>query len=322
TDERFRPFYPHPSIGRVMSLQTASSSREPSSQVVELWKRAKVPVGERNDDLPITRTVVSQRLAGERSWLWTNISQLSPKDQTMMVSNLAQYWPYPWERRALNWPIHAGILANCITSAAIATKISADMVMFNPKMSFLEAVRQCPRSPFVFGVYTSGIAYYMMRQVFIVPEVFTERPCSSCVLSKSVAIALGTGVAVPLLTTPYLCHYININRQPKEKFPSVSNYIEFLTLCWEGSRAARSLLIKLIPFQALVAAVSTYSVLWGRERVFGTLDADPEFAKDLLLKVQLKVTLKQRVMDYLHGSSLYNVITGNPTPEKDHVQLD
>ncbi|KAK6060552.1 hypothetical protein COOONC_01788, partial [Cooperia oncophora] len=122
-----------------------------------------------------------------------------------MVSNVASNWPYAGERRALNWPIHGGILANCITS----TMIVPNAFMFNPKMSLLESIRTCPRSPFAFGVYTSGISFYMMRQhAAVVPDVFSEhKPCSSCVLSKNVAIALSTGLVLPLLTTPYLCHY-------------------------------------------------------------------------------------------------------------------
>ncbi|KAK5985084.1 hypothetical protein GCK32_006094, partial [Trichostrongylus colubriformis] len=192
-----------------MSTHAASTSKEPSPQVIELWKRSKIPTETRHDDLPITRTTVSQRLSGERSWLWTNISQMSPADQANMISNVARSWPYPLERRAMNWPLHAGLLANCVTSTVIATKTSADMVMFNAKMPFLEAIRECPKSPFVFGVYSSGIAYYALRQILVAPDILTEKkPCSSCVLTTSVLIALGTGVLVPLMSTPYLCHYI------------------------------------------------------------------------------------------------------------------
>ncbi|KAK6060553.1 hypothetical protein COOONC_01789, partial [Cooperia oncophora] len=113
-----------------------------------------------------------------------------------------------------------------------------------------------------------------------------------------------------------------LQRQEIRKLPSVTNYLDFLALSWEGSKAARSLLIKLIPFQALVAAVSTYSVLWGRDRIFGTLDADPDFAKELLLNVQLKPSLKQRMLDYLHGIPFFDEITGKPTPESDRVRVN
>lgn len=41
------------------------------------------------------------------------------------------------------------------------------MVLMSPKMSFLEAIKKAPKSPFVFGVYTSGITYYVLQQVHI-----------------------------------------------------------------------------------------------------------------------------------------------------------
>ncbi|KIH51493.1 hypothetical protein ANCDUO_18421 [Ancylostoma duodenale] len=148
---------------------------------------------------------------------------MSPSDQAVMMTNLISMWPYPLEQKALNWPLHAGLLANCVTSTFIATKISSDMVMFNPKMSFIESIRQCPKSPFVFGVYSSGIAYYVLRQL--------------------------------------------LQRQ-NQKFPPVKNYLDFLALSWEGSRAVWPSLIKLIPFQFAVAAFSTYALLWGRDRYF------------------------------------------------------
>lgn len=196
------------------------------------------------------------------------------------------------------------------------------MVLFNPKLSFLESIRQCPKSPFVFGVYTSGVAYYMMRQMLVVPEVFTEkRPCGSCVLTRNVAIALGTGIALPLLSTPYLCYYVMLQRQSK-KFPAVTNYLDFLALSWEGGRTARSMLIKLIPFQVAVAAISTYALLWGRDRIFDTLDADPDFAREVLIEVQSKPSLKQRMLDFLHGIPILGDITGNASPESERVRVN
>lgn len=56
---------------------------------------------------------------------------------------------------------------------------------------------------------SSNYLPFNLFQMLVVPEVFTEkRPCSSCVLTRNVAIALGTGIALPLLSTPYLCYYV------------------------------------------------------------------------------------------------------------------
>uniref|UniRef100_A0A1I7WSI8 Mitochondrial pyruvate carrier n=1 Tax=Heterorhabditis bacteriophora TaxID=37862 RepID=A0A1I7WSI8_HETBA len=90
---------------------------------------------------------------------------MSPSDQAVMMNKLTSFWPYEYERRALNWPMHIGLITNCITSSMIATKINSDMVMFNPKMSFLESVKKCPKSPLIFGIYSSGLTYYVTQQV-------------------------------------------------------------------------------------------------------------------------------------------------------------
>ncbi|KAJ1366562.1 hypothetical protein KIN20_027249 [Parelaphostrongylus tenuis] len=307
-----------------MSQDAFSSPKEESSvKVVDMWKRATPPPMElkRSDKLPMTRTTISQRLSGERSWLWTNLSQMSPSDQAVMISNIAAMWPYSNERRALNWPMHVGLLTNCLTSTLIATKISSDMVAFNPKMPFLEAVRTCPKSPFMFAVYSSGMAFYALRQILVTPYIFNEnKPCSSCMLSRSVVISLISGIAMPILTTPYLCYYIMIQRDPS-KYPIVKNYIDFLTLSWTGNSSARSVLLKLIPLQAAITAISTYALLWGRERIFSTLDSDPDFARELLISIQLKPTIKQRITDYLRSIPYFSDVVGKPEPETERLRV-
>ncbi|VDM64631.1 unnamed protein product [Angiostrongylus costaricensis] len=233
---------------------------------------------------------ISQRLSGERSWLWTNLSQMAPSDQAIMMANIASMWPYSSERRALNWPMHIGLITNCFTSTIIATKINSDMVAFNPKMAFLESIRTCPKSPFVFGVYSSGVVFYALRQILVTPHVFNEnRPCSSCMLSGSVLISLASGIALPFFTTPYLCYYILLQRD-SNRYPVVKNYIDFLTLSWTGM-------------------------------IFNTLDSDPDFARELLISIQLKPTFKQRIMDFLRTVPYFSDVIGKPGPETERLRV-
>ncbi|KHJ77116.1 hypothetical protein OESDEN_23264 [Oesophagostomum dentatum] len=137
-------------------------------------------------------------------------------------------------------------------------------------------------------------------------------------LARSSLIALASGIVLPMLATPYLCYYIMLQRQD-QKFPPVRTYLDFLALSWEGSRVARPLQFKLIPFQVAVAAISTYFLLWGRDRMFDTLDADPDFARDLLVSVQLKPTLKTRVLDFLRSVPYASDFIGKPPPETERV---
>uniref|UniRef100_A0A158P7N7 7TM_GPCR_Srx domain-containing protein n=1 Tax=Angiostrongylus cantonensis TaxID=6313 RepID=A0A158P7N7_ANGCA len=196
---------------------------------------------------------------------------MAPSDRTIMLTNIASMWPYNSERRALNWPIHIGLITNCFTSTIIATKINSDMVAFNPKMGFFESIRTCPKSPFVFGVYSSAVLFYGLRQILITPYVFNEnRPCSSCMLSRSILISLASGIALPFFTTPYLCHYI----------------------------------VKLKCF-----------------RIFNTLDSDPDFARELLISIQLKPTFKQRIMDFLRTVPYFSDVVGKPGPETERLRV-
>ncbi|CCD65433.1 DUF1691 domain-containing protein [Caenorhabditis elegans] len=165
---------------------------------------------------------------------------MSSADQAHLMSRLSSTWPFRDERRALTWPVHAGLVANCVTSSLIATRINSEMFLYDAKAKFFESIRKCPKSPFVFGVYSSGVTYFMLHQVLVTPKVYNElTPCPSCLVINSIAIGLLTGIALPMLATPYLAHYVLINREANtggssRAMPVVNNLLEFLTLGWEG----------------------------------------------------------------------------------------
>ncbi|GMT05415.1 hypothetical protein PENTCL1PPCAC_27589 [Pristionchus entomophagus] len=237
------------------------------------------------------------------------------------MSRLAASWPYENERRALNWPVHVGLFANMVSSALICTKINADMVLFNARTSFFEAVKKAPKAPLVFGIYSSGVTFFVMHQVFISSALFGEdRPCSSCLLSTSATVAITSGVAVPMLSTPYLCHYIQ-NGYNAKHFPPLKNMIEVLTLCWEGSRAVRPLVPALIALQVAVAAASTYAALWGRSRLFDTLDSDAELARDLMIGAQSKLGMKEKLTNWLANVPFFGGVIRETPPEQERLQV-
>ncbi|GMT31897.1 hypothetical protein PFISCL1PPCAC_23194, partial [Pristionchus fissidentatus] len=300
----------------------AQSSGGPSTDIVDLWKRSEelVKISAVKSPQAIAPASSSQ-LSTERSAIWTNLSQLSPADQATIMSRLAATWPYAKERRALNWPVHAGIIANCLTSAAICTKINADMVLYNAKTPFLEAVKKAPKAPFVFGIYSSGVTFFVMHQIFISPSIFGEaRPCSSCLMSTAAAVALTSGVAVPMLSTPYLAYYILLQRST-DKFPPMKSMMDVMTLCWEGSRAARPLLPAVVAFQVAVATAATYAALWGRSRLFDTLDSDVELARDLMVGAQSQMGMKEKVLDWIAKVPLLGGVVKETPPEQERIKV-
>ncbi|CAJ0941957.1 unnamed protein product, partial [Mesorhabditis belari] len=287
----------------------------------ELWKRSEGPSTAPLGTPVIHQSAIGERFSSSRSTLWTNFSQLSPSDQGRFFSKLTSVWPFPWERRAVSWPIHASIIANSLTSSLIATRICADMILYEPKAKFFDVIRRTPKSPLVFGVYSSGVAFYMLHMSFITPKIFTEDdPCSSCTLSKGVLISLATGIALPLLSTPYIAYYVLLQREPKMKYPLITKSQEMLAIAFTGNKAARSLLPVLVPFQVAVAAISAYVLLWGRNRIFSTMDADPDLAKEVMTAAQVMEGPKEKIMKWLHNAPLLSGFVAEPAPENEKLR--
>ncbi|MFH4977320.1 hypothetical protein AB6A40_004029 [Gnathostoma spinigerum] len=265
---------------------------------VELWKRASLEkVGSADDqqETAISRSSIVERLSGKRSVVWTSLSQMAPIEQADFMRKLVGYWPYKVERRAVNWPIHLGILTNCITSSRIATAVNADMFLFKADTPFLEAVRQCPKSPLVFGIYTSGILYYVFQQEFVYNILYREdRPKNSSVLSRYILSSLVSGIVLPVLSTPYISYYVMLN-QRTERYPQANGLIEFLCLCWESSKSVIRILPRLMALQLGASVIGTYCVLWGRNRIFDSMDADPDLVRDTMILAQSSTSLKYKL---------------------------
>ncbi|EGT38019.1 hypothetical protein CAEBREN_03967 [Caenorhabditis brenneri] len=246
-----------------------------------------------------------------RSTLWQSLSSMSSADQAHLMSRLSSSWPFRDERRALTWPVHAGLLANCVTSSLIASRINSEMFLYDAKTKFFDSIRRCPKSPFIFGIYSSGVTYFMLYQMLVTPKIYNElTPCPSCLVINSIAIGLTTGIALPMLATPYLAHYVLINKETiaggAKSLPVVNNLLEFLTLGWEGSKPARPVVGACAAIQMVVSFGAMYAMLWGRERMFNTLELDSDLARKLVAEAQTSSSLKQKILDFLRRIPLVN----------------
>lgn len=281
---------------------------------VDLWNRASLKVksslsGPQHS--AINKEHIAERLSGERSMVWTSLSQMAPANQATFVKTVVQNWPYTLERRALMWPLHFGVVANSITASAIATRVNADMFLLKADTPFLDAVRQCPKWPLALTVYGSGMLLYGCTVSFIQNILYREkRPCSSCVLTRAVLIALGTGIVMPMLTSPYLSYYVLLQRE--QKFPRVKNYIELAVLCREGTRAITPVLSRLVVFQTVVTAVGAFCMIWGRNRIFDSMDAAPELVREIMLSRSEKPLLKERLDRLLSKIPIFGRLSEKP----------
>ncbi|PAV76742.1 hypothetical protein WR25_17681 [Diploscapter pachys] len=293
---------------------------EKKVDIVELWRASEsLPVQGRNkEDVALTRSSITERFQGERSDVWKNFGFITPKAQGIIIRKVINDWPYWKERYAMTLPFHFTAASTCISSVLIATRINSDMIGFNPKMGLIESCRTLPKSPWITSCYVSGITYVLLYTALVQPQIESElHPCASCVLGQNIAAAMIGGALLPAVCTPYMCGFLMM--QETKKFPEPRNLLEMVTMCWEGSKIARTRMALVLPLQVAVAAASTYTLLWGRDRFYKTMDADPDLARELIHKSMNTVTFGERIRNYLKKIPAISGEIHTP-PEKEDVK--
>ncbi|TKR82925.1 hypothetical protein L596_016594 [Steinernema carpocapsae] len=275
-----------------------------------IWERsAESFQNEENDpnQKAKARSSVAERFAGTRSQVWENLSAMSAHDQAAFMSKLVVNWPYDMERRALNFPLHGSI---CFTASLAASKINGEFFLMNNRIGYFDSIKQCPRSPFIFGCYTAGISYYVLHQSYIMKKLYAEeRPCTSCILTQNVFNGLLAGVAIPMLTLPYLAYYVLLQRKG-DKYPKLTTYIDFLTLSWEGCKSILPYVVALVALHVAIGAVGAYSMVWGRNRIFDTLDVDQDASTRALRAAAEATSFKKKVELFLKKFPFYGRLVG------------
>uniref|UniRef100_A0A914YGK2 Uncharacterized protein n=1 Tax=Panagrolaimus superbus TaxID=310955 RepID=A0A914YGK2_9BILA len=288
----------------------------PSATVdpVSIWVRSQI-LDSKEPNLPndlISKTDVATRYAGQRSALWTSISEMAGPNRQKFISRMVKNWPYAKERYALIFPMHAGLVSSCLCANLIAARINSDIFLYNPKISFLQSIRRCPKSPWVFAIYTTGITYFAFYNLFFEKTILGEdEPCTSCTLSRLSTLLIGAGVLFPAVTTPALSHYMHVRHNPG--VPVTKNLLEFVTMLFVTSKSTWSLLPKLAVCQLIVASVSTYSLLWGRSRIFNTVAIDPDILTETVISAEKEKTVKEKLNSIFSKVSFLRSFLDDPT---------
>uniref|UniRef100_A0AC35U8J0 Uncharacterized protein n=1 Tax=Rhabditophanes sp. KR3021 TaxID=114890 RepID=A0AC35U8J0_9BILA len=259
----------------------------------------------------MVQTVIGGKFNSDRSAIWSTLSMMNSNEQVKFISKIVNYWPNDLERRAFNWPVHLNVVSCAITTSLVAAKVNSDFFLLDKKIPFLESIRRCPKAPFVMGVYVSGITVYVLNQLYVYNLLFKETdPCESCVLTRSIVCGLVSGVIMPMVSVPYLSYYVMM-QQKNMKFPPVKSYIEFAALSFEGVKACRRILPLVFGIQILASAGGAYSALWGRSRIFKTMDVDPEYMQSALRQSQKSIPLKERVEGFLQKLPVFGSLVNS-----------
>jgi len=277
---------------------------------VAVWKRASPPSASAPstpsaENVPIaikTLTSHQQRLGPHTAPLWTAISQLPVKERPGLMHKIIAEWPY----RKEYWPMMLATLVgpgvSLITAAKIAAPITADLFLLDSKVSFFETVKRCPKGPLVISGYTAGIMFYVFNRLFVVnPALQDSLPCPSCLIATNIAVGIGTGVVLPLIATPYLAYSTLLRSEGKKsRYPVPEKLRHMLLLMFETSKVVRNRLPMLMTIQLIMTITTAACMLWARNRMFATMDADPELVTELMLNAQTRTSWSgklQRIID-------------------------
>jgi len=219
-----------------------------------------------------------QSITSDRSKIWQSISELRGVDQSTYMGKLIKNWPYKWERRAFEMPIYAASFTNSWVSFYLANKLVAKAFYDHINVGFWETINRTTKAPFILAFYTGCLTTIGLWQLFVkTPMINEEAPSASRILVGSYASMVVGGVAMPLLTTPWIVHYI----ASKEGIGNVqpNNILEAFIINYKFSKPLFKLLPKIFAIQLVVASACVYSSLWARSRIFDTFEVEPDIIR-------------------------------------------
>uniref|UniRef100_A0A0K0F3E4 Sideroflexin-4 n=1 Tax=Strongyloides venezuelensis TaxID=75913 RepID=A0A0K0F3E4_STRVS len=254
------------------------------------------------------RTLIGDDLGSGRPKLWAKLSMLSPGEQSVYMSKLIQYWPVAMERRAFHWPHLSLALSSAVTTTLIATKINGDFFLFSNKASLMEVMNRAPKTPLYTGIYVSGLTTYLLNHVLVYKDLYQDiEVCPSCTLSKCIGSEVLAGVVIPMISVPLLAHYVMLNKKDV-KVPQVKSIVDLIGLSLEGIKSCRRIIPLVVGIQIFSGIIGTFSILWGRNKIFSTIEMDEEYVNIAAKEADKVKPFKERLSDLLQKIPLVSSI--------------
>uniref|UniRef100_A0A0N4ZP87 Uncharacterized protein n=1 Tax=Parastrongyloides trichosuri TaxID=131310 RepID=A0A0N4ZP87_PARTI len=255
------------------------------------------------DSLEITESnkneTIREKFKSSRSNVWSTISMLPPSQQANYISKLINYWPVATERNAFNMPHFGTVGVSALTASIVATKINSDFFLFSNKVGYFESIRRAPKSPYVMSIYVSGITNYFLNQTYIYKPLLQEGEINNTtIISRCILNGIISGVLMPMVTVPLLAHYVMLQRTDI-KAPQIKNFIDLAALSMEGIKVCKRIIPLFITGHIITGTLAAYSILYGRDKIFNTMDIDEDFIKEAINSANNHVSLKEKVINLL-----------------------
>ncbi|VDN03608.1 unnamed protein product [Thelazia callipaeda] len=194
-------------------------------------------------------------------------------------------WPIATEKKAVFWPAHATLIACGFTGIITGIRVNSYTFLGDPNCAYTESLRKCPRLTWIISLYTSALVYFGLNENIVRRYLYSHGTlCNTCLILSSTVTALACGIALPMLSTPYLTAAAAILQGDKDAIPPIRksrNWLNYLFRWKIGINACRGVLLPMSFGLATVAGFSMYIRLWGRKKILDTLSVEPEFVSEI-----------------------------------------
>ncbi|KAI3416055.1 hypothetical protein GPALN_005607 [Globodera pallida] len=262
------------------------------------WKETDpIALWRTHSTLPVPESMVAPPRSPEENFanqkgtmrrnVWSSLNEMNAEQRKLFFGRVLHIWPYPWERRAIKWTQSALVFSNVSCAGYIATKVSADVFMADPKIGWLRALRSMPTLIPTFMVSVSAMLASTIMFQFFVYSPFIEHEGlmdRKALFSRIAGIVFLTGTAVPCMFAPVAAQYHNLRMLEAAGKPAIPHnmVIDLIVTCWESTRSIWRKLPFIVAINFGTAALASTAMIWGRDRLHNTMSLDSELIRTLM----------------------------------------
>uniref|UniRef100_A0A183BSU8 Adenylosuccinate synthetase n=1 Tax=Globodera pallida TaxID=36090 RepID=A0A183BSU8_GLOPA len=227
--------------GREQLIVIGGKDEERQDRHIEMsWKETDpIALWRTHSTLPVPESMVAPPRSPEENFanqkgtmrrnVWSSLNEMNSEQRKLFFGRVLHIWPYPWERRAIKWTQSALVFSNVSCAGYIATKVSADVFMADPKIGWLRALRSMPTLIPTFMVSVSAMLASTIMLQFFVYSPFIEHEGlmdRKALFSRIAGIVFLTGTAVPCMFAPVAAQYHNLRMLEAAGKPPIPHNME------------------------------------------------------------------------------------------------
>ncbi|KAF7639979.1 Adenylosuccinate synthetase [Meloidogyne graminicola] len=280
---------------------------------LELWKTSTT--------LPISHNKIKELNEQDKSQpappppvrirFWMSINQIDSKKKTEYFWKLIRAWPDEWEKRAVLWSKSGISITNTLTAFYIATKITADVFLMDPKLKFFQILRQLSTFNLSVKAISISLGMGMLVPLFSVPPV-----------ANSAKFSFSFGICLSFLFLLNHRQKLGMRKLPE------GTVLDLFAQTFECTRSVWRKLPLIAGVNIAAAGVVVCAMAWARDRnlnkifvncdfvtfffrIHSKMDIDPDLINELVTNSEYYQNQKRGVI----GKKIYSITAWLTSPK-------